>query len=214
MALLRVPVTKGGKDAFIEFETNDIPEAVYAEALLQGLKVLANRGTSKITKEAYPVPEEMKAAAVAKAEEQKAEMLKVDTDGKYIGKTKLTGQKASSSKASGKVMTEARRLAREVVKDLMKKNGIKISHVKASEITAVANELIAQDDSFITKAEENLAAREAIPTTAINIRDLIKVDPKLVAADEAKKAAANKDKPLSAKQAGKTKKRPQATPAS
>jgi len=209
MAILQIPVTKGGKDATIEFDTDSLPEAVYAEAVIQGLKVLVNRGTSKITKSTYSNPDELKAAAVAKAEEQKVEMLKVDADGKYIGKTKLTGQKAKTTTASGKVKTEARRLAREIVRDLMKKNGIKISHVKASQITALADDLIEQDPTLLAQAEANLAAREATPTPSISL-DTLKamVDPKLVAADEAKKAAERASRPLSAKQAGKTKKRP------
>lgn len=202
MALLRVPVTKS-KGGYVEIDTDAIPEAVFAEVVLQGLKVLANRGASKITKETYPNEEELKTAAVAQAEKQKAAILD--------GSIKLTGTKASASKVKGVVMTEARRLAREVVKDLMKKNGIKISHVKASEITAVANELIAQDPSFFEKAEANIKAREDIQTTGINIRDLIKEDPKLVAADEAKKAKEKADKPLSAKQAGKVKARAKPT---
>ncbi len=206
MAILQVPVSKGAKGSMIEIDTDALPMEVYAEAVLQGLKVLVNRGTSKITKASMPDDAVRQNEAMVAAEKQKAEMHKVDDDGKFIGKITLTGSKPKA-KASGKVMTEARRLAREVVKDLMKKNGIKISHVKASEITTVANELIAQDPTFLEKAQANLDAREAIPTTAINIRDLIKVDPKLVAADEAKRAAEKANKPLSAKQAGKTKAR-------
>jgi ribosomal protein L17 len=199
MAILQVPVTKAGKTAFIELDTETMPEGVWAEIILQGAKVLLNRGASKITKETYPDETERQAEAMKAAEKQLEDMV--------AGKIKLTGTKKASAKTSGKVMTEARRLAREVVKDLMKANGIKISHVKASEITAVANDLINQDPTFIEKAEANLAAREAIPTTAINIKDLIKVDPKLVAADEVKKAKAKANAPLSAKQAGKTKAR-------
>jgi len=199
MAILQVPVTKAGKTAFIELDTETMPEGVWAEIILQGAKVLLNRGASKITKETYPDETERQAEAMKAAEKQLEDMV--------AGKIKLTGTKKASAKTSGKVMTEARRLAREVVKDLMKANGIKISHVKASEITSVANDLIAQDPTFIEKAEANLAAREAIPTTAINIKDLIKVDPKLVAADEVKKAKAKANAPLSAKQAGKTKAR-------
>ena len=54
----------------------------------------------------------------------------------------------------------------------------------------------------MTKAEENLKAREATPIK-INIASLIHVDPALVAKDEAAKAKKAAEKPLSAKQAGK-----------
>jgi len=193
MSILQVPVTKG--KGSIEIDADKLPIEVYEEALLQGLKVLANRGTSKITKEAYPDEAEMKATAMAKAEEQVALMMK--------GEIKFTG-KAKSKKASGAVMTEARRLAKNVVKDELKKNKIKISHVDAKDITAAANALIDEDPSFIAQAEANLSERAQVPVK-IDVAALVKINPKKKAADEAKKAAEKANKPLSATQAGKTK---------
>lgn len=183
-------------------DTSRLPDEVYREALLQGLKVIAERAMSKITKEAYPNEAERKAAIKAKAEANIQDM--------YDGKTKITG-KAAVKKASGAVMTEAMRLARNLVKDAMKAAKIKISHVKASEITAAAKELIASDPSIVEKAEANLKAREAMPVK-INIASLIHVDPELVAKDEAAKAKKAADKPLSAKQAGKVAPRAKAKP--
>lgn len=177
----------------VSVDTSQLPDEVYREALLQGLKVIAERNMSKMTKAEYPMEAERKAAIKAKAEKNIEDM--------YAGKVKITG-KASTKKASGKVMTEAMRLARNLVKDAMKANKIKISHVKASEITTAAKALIEADPSIVTTAEANLAAREATPAK-IDIASLIKVDPALVAKDNAKKAEAAKDKPISAKQAGK-----------
>lgn len=174
-------------------DTSKLPDDVYREALMQGLKAIAERAMSKITKEAYPDEAERKAAIKAKAEANIEDM--------YAGKVKITG-KAASKKASGAVMTEAMRLARNLVKDAMKQAKIKISHVKASEITKAAKAAIENDPSIITTAEANLKAREATPTT-INVAALIHVDPELVAKDEAKKAKAAKDKPMSKTQAGK-----------
>lgn len=206
MAILQVPVTKG--KGFIEINTDDIPEAVYAEVILQGLKVLVNRGASKITKENHPDEATLKAEAMIQAEKQKTELLSVDAEGKYNGSIKLTGGKAKS-KESGAVMTEARRLAKNLVKDMMKEKGIKISHVDAKDITAAANELLSEMPDLIETAKSNLAAREAIPIAGkIDIKSLIKVNPKKVAAAEAKKAADKANKPLSKTQAGKTKPRP------
>ncbi len=197
MAILSVPITKG-KGA-IDIDTSLIPEDVYAEALLQGLKVLLNRGASKITKETYPVEDELKVAAMAKANEQ-VEMV-------MTSKIKFTGSKAST-KASGEVMTEARRLAKNVVKDEMKRAGIKISHVEPKEITRVANELLASDPSLIETAKANLEARKAIPVSdKISIKSLIKESPELIAKAEAKKAKDKASRPLSKTQAGKTKAR-------
>src|SRR3546814_3687824 len=80
----------------------------------------------------------------------------------YEGKVKITGA-AKVKKASGAVMTEAMRLARNLVKDAMKANKIKISTVKASEITKAAKALIEADASILATAESNLKAREATP---------------------------------------------------
>lgn len=177
----------------VDVDTAKLPDDVYREALMQGLKVIAERAMSKITKEAYPNETERKAAIKAKAEANVQDM--------YDGKTKITG-KAAVKKASGAVMTEAMRLARNLVKDAMKANKIKISTVKASEITAAAKALIEADATIIPTAEANLKQREQTPLK-IDITSLIHADPALVAKDEAKKAAAKANKPLSAKQAGK-----------
>lgn len=177
----------------VEVDTAQLPDDVYREALMQGLKVIAERAMSKITKEAYPDEAERKAAIKAKAEANIADM--------YAGKIKITGR-ATAKKASGAVITEAMRLARNLVKDAMKANKIKISHVKASEITAAAKALIESDSSIVTTAEANLKAREATPVK-LDVTKLIHVDAELVRKDEAKKAKAKADKPLSAKQAGK-----------
>lgn len=191
MAIMKVPVTKA-KDV-IEVDTDTIPEDVYAEALMQGLKVLLNRGASKVTKAAIPDVEALKAKAMEVAQEQLALVMS--------GDIKFTGV-AKKAKVSGAVMTEARRLARNVVKDVLKKAGEKISHYDAKEITKAANELLAQDDSLIAQAEANLAERAKVPVK-IDVKALIRVNPTKVAAAEAKAKKA-KDQ-LSAKQAGMVK---------
>jgi hypothetical protein len=187
----------------LEVDTSRLPIEVYKEALMQGLKVLAERGMSKLTKEAYPDEVERKAAIKAKAEANVQDM--------YAGKTKLSGV-AKVKKASGAVMTEAMRLARNLVKDAMKANKIKISTVKPRDITAAAKQLLDADPSIIQTAEANLAAREATPVK-IDITKLVKADPELVKKAEEKAAKAKADKPLSAKQAGKVAPRAKAKPA-
>ncbi len=195
-SILSISVTKS--KGSIEVDTSKLPDDVYREVLIQGLKVLANRGMSKITKASTKDEAELKALAQAAAEKNLEAM--------YAGKIKFSaGVKAK--KASGKVMTEAMRLARGIVKDEIKRSGGKVSHYEASEITKAAKAYLEADPAILTQAEANLAAREAIPTpTTINLSELIKASPKLVAAAEAKK----KDKPLSAKQAGMTSKRSKA----
>lgn len=186
----------------VDVDTARLPDEVYREALMQGLKVIAERAMSKITKEAYPDEAERKGAIRAKAQANIEDM--------YAGRTKITG-KASVKKASGAVMTEAMRLARNLVKDAMKGAKIKISTVKASEITKAAKALIESDASIIATAEKNLAARAETPIK-IDIMSLVKADPALVAKAEAKAAEAKANKPLSAKQAGKVAPRAKAKP--
>lgn len=194
MAELQIPITKA-KGKFVTFNTDDIPQDVFTEIVVQGLKVLANRGTSKITSASYPNAEERSAAAVAKAEEQ-VELI-------MTSKIKFTGQKKAAG-VSGAVRTEAMRLARNLVKDEMKRQSIKISHVEASEITKAAKELLEAMPDLIETAKANIEARNAVPvSTAINVKS-IKVSADLVAKADARKA---KGGTLSAKQAGKVKTR-------
>ena len=185
----------------VEVDTASLPDAVYREALMQGLKSIAERAMSKITKEAYPDEAERKAAIKTKAE--------ANIQAMYSGDIKITGV-AKAKKASGAVMTEAMRLARNLVKDAIKRAKGKISHYKASEISKAAEDLIKTDPSILVTAEKNLEARAATPVK-MDITSLIHVDPALVAKDEAKKAKAKADKPLSAKQAGKVAPRAQGT---
>lgn len=192
MTIMQIPVTKS--KGFITIDTEkDIPDDVYEEVVRLGLKVLANRGTSKITKTTYPNEAELKVAAQAKADEQ-VELIRTS-------KIKFSGGKAKKSGLPAAVMTEARRLAKNVVKDELKKRGEKISHYAAKDITAAANQLLESDPSFIEMAKENLAAREATPSK-LDIGSLLKASPELVKKAEAKKAKASGT--LSAKQAGKT----------
>lgn len=191
--IIAIVLKNGAGTVEVDVSSGKLPDAVYREALMQGLKVLAERAMSKITKEAYPDEAERKAAIKAKAESNIEDM--------YAGKTKITGQ-AAVKKASGAVMTEAMRLARNLVKDFMKSNKIKISTVKPSEITKAAKAMLDNDPSIITTAEANLKAREATPIK-IDLKALIHADPELVAKEAAKKAKTAAEKPLSAKQAGK-----------
>lgn len=191
---LDIAITKG--KSTLNVDLAKVPDDVYKEALIQGFKVLLNRGASKVTAAAYPNAEELKAEAMAVAAKQ-LEMV-------YEGKIKLTGGKAK--KASGAVMTEARRIAKAMVKDAIKAAGGKVSHYEASEITKAANALLEteQGKEIIAQAETNLKEREKTPI-ALDITSIISESPKLVAKAEEEKA--KKKSQLSAKQAGIPKKR-------
>ena len=195
MATLRIPVTKAGST--IEVDTDKLPEEAFRFVVEAGLKTLLNMSMSKILTKGLEGDDlaKAKSAALAKATENLDALLA----GK-VKKTRSTAKDANGNKVSGPVMTEARRLAKEVVKNEIRAAGMKISHIEASVITKAANELIAADPSFIAQAQANLEARSTVKS-AVDIKSLVHESPKLVA--KAEKAKAEKKEQLSAKQAGK-----------
>ena len=187
--------------ASVSVDINMLPPEVYRAVLERGIKaIVESSGMSKLGPKYYEGGKEdpkLLADTQAKAEENVEKMLKGE-----LG----AGKAKAKTKVSGEVKTEAMRLARAKVKEVIKANGGKISHYKASEITAAAKELIEQDKSFIEQAKELLEARAAAPVK-VDIMAMVKADPKLVADAEAKAAERKKNAPLSAKQAGQVKPR-------
>lgn len=204
--ILEVPVTKS--KGIVQVDTDKIPENVYIEAVRLGMKELVNRGMAKITKAAYNdadakkagyenLEANMRADAQKKAEANAADVL--------VGKIRFSAG-AKAKKASGVVLNEARRLARAIVKDLIKANGGKISHFEAKEITAAANALLdsAQGPDILSKAEANIKERESVKVEGVNIMDLVKASPALIAKAEKRAADKKASAPLSKTQAGRT----------
>lgn len=193
--LVNVPVVKG--KSTIAVDINSIPQAVWDEVVLQGLKVVLNRGMSKITTSTTKDAEELKSLAMQAAEKNLTEM--------YEGKTKITGQKKAKA-ASGAVMTEARRLAKAIVKDECKRAGLKVSHIPAKQITEAANQLLEARPDLIEQAKANLEQRTKLEEDGLpgfNIKALVTEDPKLKAKAEARAKVAKGQQ--SAKQAGMVK---------
>ena len=195
MATLNIPITKAG--SALSVDTDALPEEAFRAVVEAGLKALLNLGMSKILTKGLEGDQlsAAQAAALAKATEN-LENLK---SGK-VKKGRAAAKDANGNKVSGPVMTEARRLAKEVVKNEIRAAGMKISHIEASVITKAANELIAADPSFIAKATENLESRSQVKSS-VDIKALVHESPKLVA--KAEKAKAERKTQLSAKQAGK-----------
>ncbi len=186
------------KDASVDVDLDQLPDEVYKEMLRLGAETYINKvGMSKIgaglTKLEGTELTKAQNAVVAQAQKNVADML--------AGKIKIAGEK-SATKVSGAVNTEAMRLAKNLVKDAMKKAGLKISHTPASEITAAAKEVLKSMPDLYATAEANLKARAETPLAGIDIKSLVKEDPKLVAKANEAKAAKKKGAPLSAKQAG------------
>lgn len=197
MTAINIPVTKAGNKT-IAVETDQLHERVYIAALTKGLKDLANGGATNIANVKDAKTEEEKArfetAAIEKAKERVAQM--------YTGTLRL-GREAAVKGPSGAIMTEARRIARDLIKQLIKDSGGKVSHYAASEITKAANELLADPDQgpgYIKMAEDNLAARTK-KDIKFDVTKLVEDPGKVAAAEEA--ALKKKAGVLSAATAGK-----------
>lgn len=197
MPAIKVRITKGGGS--VDIDTDKLPDAVYQEALAKGLELLANRKMTKIT--VAKLEGEQLAAAQSAAMEQAGK----NVEDMYSGNIRKTSTK--SAKTSGAVNTEAMRLARNLVKDAMKREGIKVSYVEASEITKAAKALIEADPSLIDQAKEAIAARDAkasqVGETLVNVAKSVPISAKKQAKAEADAAKKKTEAGLSAKQAGK-----------
>lgn len=197
---LAVPVAKAkGYLTITKDEIDALPDAVYREILLQGFKSVFGRGQSKITADTIPDEAQRREAAMAAAQKNWEDCKR--------GEIRITGGKAKKAGA-GAIMTEARRLARQAVKDAIKADGGKISHYEASEITKAANALIEEYPEYVEQATKNVEERKKKPAVTA-ILSTISVSEKKVAAAKAKSKKAEGQ--LSAKQAGLTAKARPAT---
>src|SRR5258708_13592189 len=104
MAVLQVPIMKG--KGFVEIDTEALPDEVYKESMLLGLKDLANRGMSKLTKASTKDAEELASLAMAQAEK--------NVEAIAQGKIRFLGKKAKTGEIPT-VMTEARPLPTHLV---------------------------------------------------------------------------------------------------
>lgn len=202
MAVIKVAITKG--KGSLDVDTDALPENVYKEVVAQGLKVLLNRGMTKITVAKLTGDDLAKAMAAAMEVGQK------NLENLLAGKVRITAAKGDG-KVPGVVMTEARRIAKQMVKDMMKREGIKLRDVDAKDITAAANALIASDETIIAKAQANIDSVKEEGTKVADIlagiTKAIPINEKKKAKNEAEAAEKKKERQLSAAQAGKTNKR-------
>ena len=212
MTDLSIKIPKAGRSFVID--TDRLPVEVYQLALMKGLADLAQSG---ITSTKFPTKglegEELanqQAAIAAKIEE--------NIENIYLGKVKVGRASPTTSdgkKVSREVMTEARRLAKEVVKDEIRAAGEKPSHYEPRDITSAANALLDTDPTLFEMARANIEARAALTKPVSTDDDEIKLaamakldalgglrpSPKKLA--EAEKAKAERKTQLSAKQATK-----------
>lgn len=199
----KVPLKAGGVLEVQGADLLTLNDDVYAEILLQGLKALLNRGMDKAV---GPV-KELEGAKLDEAKANAVTQAQKNYDAMKSGSVKKTA--AKGAKVSGAVNTEAMRLARNIIKDALKREGKKVSYYPASEITVSAKALLEANPSILETAKANIAARDAAATeTSATLSGIVantKASPELEKAAEKRKADRAKDKPLSASQAGKTK---------
>lgn len=208
--MVRIPIPKAGKEGFVECDVDAIPPEMFSIVVMEGLKAVANaRMTSKagpgaVTKLEGEDLKKAHACAMKIAQENITNLL--------AGDLKPKGTKAAKSDLTREVATEARRLAKELVKDVIRNAGGKPSRVAAKDITAAANAMLEgpSGPEIIAKARENLDSRANlgganIPTSKeaaqAKLSEMgVAEDPKKV--EKARKDAEARKTQLSAKQAG------------
>lgn len=186
----KIKIPKAGQS--IEVVWADLPQKVQMYIVEQGLSKLLVAATAKVTATTQPDEALRKDEAMAYAN-KKLDSLKA-------GKLSARASK-SDGKVSGVVMTEARRLAKTIVKAQIKAAGQKISDYSAKAITEAANLYLGDHQELIAQAEQSIAQAKALSeVAAVNVA-AIPVDQDKVAKRE--KANAEKRAATSAKNAGK-----------
>lgn len=201
--VFKIPLKAGATIEILASELNSLDDDSYSEILTLGLKALLNRGMDKAVGAVKDLEgaklDEAKANALAKAKEN-YESLKAGT---------IKKSSAKSDKVSREVNTEALRLARNIIKDAMRREKIKVSYVEAAEITKMAKAYLASNPELIEQAKASIAANDAKATASgDSLLSLVKAAPISAKKQKAAEAAAAKKKAeaqLSATQAGKTK---------
>ena len=196
--IMSIPITKAGKNANLTVDVSLLSEEMYALCLAEGLKSILNSRMSKVG----PVTKyekEGNTEELAKANATAMKIAEENLNNLMTGEIKAKAKKSASG-LDRSVLTEARRIARDIVKNQIRAAGGKPSHYPASEITKAADAFIASDPSIVEDAKAALAKRSE-NKPSVDISTLIKESPTLVAKAKAK-SEANKAPGLSAKQAG------------
>jgi len=198
MNIFEVAVAKAGKNAKLSVDVSQLSDDMYELVMAEGLKSILNSRMSKVG----PVTKLEKEGKTEELAKEQDLALKIAQDNltKLLAGEIKAKSKVSKSDLPREVITEARRIARDIVKNQIRAAGGKPSHYAAKDITLAADEFIKADPSIVAKAKENLANRAGIKP-GVDISTLIKESPVLVAKAKAK-SEANNAPGLSAKQAG------------
>lgn len=207
MALLSIPIAKGGKTTVFPFDSdlfNDLPAEVQLEIIGAGVEKFLNAGMT--SSEKFPAPTKLAGEELAKASEAALEKAAKNLDDLKAGKIKVKydGSKAKAKPSSAEdrqILSEAKRQAIAVLKNRARAQGIKpLSAVPASKWTELALKEIEANPKYIADAKAAIASRVST-TSDLDLSALIVLDPDKVEKAKAK-SKANKAEGLSAKQAG------------
>lgn len=186
--LFKIKIAKA--EQVVEVAWVDLSDDVRTYIVEQGLSKVLNSATAKETKATTPDDTTRKANALALAN-KKLDSLK-------RGEFKRT---KAAGKVPGAVMTEARRLAKNIVKAAIKAAGEKISDYEAKTITEEANAYIDQHPELVAQAEASIAAAQDLAAkTGVNVKSIPVSEKKKAARIEAN---AKKRAETAAKDAGK-----------
>lgn len=201
MAIHEIKITKA--DQSIRIDDADLSDETLLAVIREGLKVCLNAKMTKITG-----LKDAEGEALTKLHADAMEVANKNLSDLRSGNFKFPGAKAKKAE-SREVTNEAMRLARDIVRDLLRANGITISHVPAKDITTAAKNLVDTDETILAQARENIAKRSEVPEHRIDLSALgLNTTALKAESDKAKEAASAKRKEsLSAAQAGRTKSR-------
>lgn len=187
-----IRIAKANKDLEVQFA--DFPPEVKRYIVEQGLSKLLNAATAKETKELTPDDATREANSMAHATKK--------LDNLKAGQISTRGKKSvGDGKVPQNVMTEARRQAMIVIKAKIIASGKKIGQFSTKAKTEAANDYLKNHPGLVTAAQDAINAAEAMAAAAEFDVSNIPVDAKLIAKNEAKKAAAKAA--TAAKNAGK-----------
>jgi len=186
-----IRIAKANKDLEVQFA--DFPPDVKRYIVEQGLSKLLNAATAKETVKTTPDNATREANSMAHAT-KKLDNLKA---GQISTRAKSTGD----GKTPAVVMTEARRQAKIIVKAQAKAKGLRQADFTAKAWTEAANTYLASNPALIEAAKAAIEANAALSAAAEIDVSALKADPKLVAKNEERKAAARAA--TEAKNAGK-----------
>lgn len=153
-----IPVVKAPGQT-VEIDIGKMETVSYEHTIHEGLKHYVNAGATKI-KQDGPDGKGYSPGAQAdalKLAQEKATQL-------MLGTYKFGRQSAKDSGRDHKVVVLATQLARDFIKKLIKDNGGRVTHYKASEITAAAKEMLVDEQRgawFFAEAEKAIAARDS-----------------------------------------------------